>query len=122
MAILRSLALRPWWIERHSPTGQNTSHRQTLPNHVNGAEIRILCLLSSVTTRYAGRTRLTTPPRNARFLHMETTREKVLRLTKAGVKPREIGYLCNISVQAVHKHLRKLRRDGELSTPEEGAA
>jgi len=41
-------------------------------------------------------------------------------LAKEGKSNREIADLTGLSTQAVHGHLKRLRRDGEL--PEEGAA
>lgn len=47
------------------------------------------------------------------------TRAMVLRLKLQGRTTREISEECGISTQAVNKHLRRLRRDGDLA---EGAA
>jgi predicted ArsR family transcriptional regulator len=42
------------------------------------------------------------------------TRILVLHYTRKGWTPREIAYHLDITTQAVHQHLARLREDGEL--------
>jgi DNA-binding CsgD family transcriptional regulator len=48
-----------------------------------------------------------------------TTREQVLRLTRAGLTPRQIAVSLGLSTQAIYQHITKLRELGELPPKEE---
>jgi hypothetical protein len=51
-----------------------------------------------------------------------TTRERVRSMKAAGLSTREIALALSISTQAVNKHLKRLRSDGELPEPQEASA
>lgn len=44
----------------------------------------------------------------------EPTRQRVLRMTKDGLTPRQIALALGISTQAVYQHLARLRKEGLL--------
>ena len=50
------------------------------------------------------------------------TRTKVKAMVRAGVKPSEIAFALRLSPEAVYKHIRRLRADGELPEPNEEAS